>query len=64
MSIKKVMVVGSGQMGAGIAQVFAKAGMDVYLNDISEEAIFMALIKPILLVNIFLIFLFSFILST
>lgn len=39
MSIKKVMVVGSGQMGAGIAQVFAKAGMDVYLNDISEEIV-------------------------
>ncbi|MFC4710884.1 3-hydroxybutyryl-CoA dehydrogenase [Enterococcus eurekensis] len=39
MSIKKVMVVGSGQMGAGIAQVFAKAGMQVYLNDISEEIV-------------------------
>ncbi|MEG2253727.1 MAG: 3-hydroxybutyryl-CoA dehydrogenase [Vagococcus sp.] len=37
MSINKVMVVGSGQMGAGIAQVFAKAGKEVYLNDISEE---------------------------
>ena len=39
MSIKKVMVVGSGQMGAGIAQVFAKAGIQVYLNDISEEIV-------------------------
>lgn len=39
MSIKTVMVVGSGQMGSGIAQVFAKAGMKVYLNDISEEIV-------------------------
>lgn len=39
MSIKKVMVVGSGQMGAGIAQVFAKSGLEVYLNDISEEIV-------------------------
>ncbi|MGF2053901.1 3-hydroxybutyryl-CoA dehydrogenase [Vagococcus fluvialis] len=39
MSIKKVMVIGSGQMGAGIAQVFAKSGLEVYLNDISEEIV-------------------------
>ena len=39
MSIKKVMVVGSGQMGAGITQVFAKSGLEVYLNDISEEIV-------------------------
>ncbi|MGL5686047.1 MAG: 3-hydroxybutyryl-CoA dehydrogenase [Vagococcus fluvialis] len=39
MSIKKVMVVGSGQMGAGIAQVFAKSGLEVSLNDISEEIV-------------------------
>jgi len=39
MNIEKVMVVGSGQMGSGIAQVFAKAGMTVYLNDISEEIV-------------------------
>lgn len=26
-------------MGAGIAQVFAKSGLEVYLNDISEEIV-------------------------
>ncbi len=35
--IKKVMVIGSGQMGSGIAQVMAQAGYDVILNDIKEE---------------------------
>ncbi|MGT2800944.1 3-hydroxybutyryl-CoA dehydrogenase [Streptococcus marmotae] len=37
MEIKTVMVIGSGQMGSGIAQVFAQAGFTVYLNDIKEE---------------------------
>ncbi|HFI0451064.1 TPA: 3-hydroxybutyryl-CoA dehydrogenase [Streptococcus suis] len=37
MEITKVMVIGSGQMGSGIAQVFAKAGYTVYLNDIKLE---------------------------
>lgn len=37
MSIEKVMIIGSGQMGSGIAQVFAQAGYTVYLNDIKEE---------------------------
>lgn len=37
MTISKVMVIGSGQMGSGIAQVFAQAGFTVYLNDIKEE---------------------------
>lgn len=31
------MVIGAGQMGNGIAQVFAQAGYSVYLNDIKEE---------------------------
>ena len=35
--ISKVMIIGSGQMGSGIAQVFAQAGFTVYLNDIKEE---------------------------
>jgi 3-hydroxybutyryl-CoA dehydrogenase len=37
MSIKKVMVVGAGQMGSGIAQVCAMAGYDVILNDLKQE---------------------------
>lgn len=39
MEIKNVMVIGSGQMGSGIAQVFAQAGYTVYLNDIKLEAV-------------------------
>src|SRR6476661_7911556 len=35
--IKKVGVIGSGQMGNGIAHVAALAGFDVVLNDISED---------------------------
>ncbi|WP_438314923.1 3-hydroxybutyryl-CoA dehydrogenase [Sporosarcina sp. FA9] len=38
MEIKKVMVIGAGQMGSGIAQVCAQAGYAVYLNDIKEES--------------------------
>ncbi|WP_124974835.1 3-hydroxybutyryl-CoA dehydrogenase [Ligilactobacillus salitolerans] len=37
MEIKKVLVVGAGQMGNGIAQSFAQAGYDVVLNDIKQE---------------------------
>jgi 3-hydroxybutyryl-CoA dehydrogenase len=39
MEIRKVGVVGAGQMGNGIAHVMAAAGYDVLLNDISQEAI-------------------------
>ncbi|WP_397543650.1 3-hydroxybutyryl-CoA dehydrogenase [Roseovarius salis] len=39
MEIRKVGVVGAGQMGNGIAHVMAAAGYDVLLNDVSEEAI-------------------------
>ena len=38
MTIKTIMVIGAGQMGAGIAQVCAQAGYDVLLNDIKEES--------------------------
>lgn len=37
LSINKVMVIGSGQMGSGIAQVLAQAGYSVILNDIKQE---------------------------
>ena len=37
MEIRTVGIVGAGQMGAGIAQVFAEAGYDVTLNDIDQE---------------------------
>jgi len=39
MDIKKVLVVGAGTMGSGIAQVCAQSGMRVFLNDISQELI-------------------------
>ncbi|MGY4329489.1 3-hydroxyacyl-CoA dehydrogenase [Bradyrhizobium sp. LB7.2] len=35
--IKKVGVIGAGQMGSGIAHVAALAGFDVVLNDISAD---------------------------
>ena len=37
LSINKVMVIGSGQMGSGIAQVLAQTGYSVILNDIKQE---------------------------
>jgi 3-hydroxybutyryl-CoA dehydrogenase len=39
MGINTVLVVGSGLMGSGIAQVCAQAGIQVVLNDVSEEAL-------------------------
>jgi 3-hydroxybutyryl-CoA dehydrogenase len=37
--IKKVGIIGAGQMGAGIAHVAALAGFDVVLNDMTEERV-------------------------
>jgi 3-hydroxybutyryl-CoA dehydrogenase len=37
--MKKVMVVGAGFMGSGIAQVCAQTGFHVYLMDVNEEAL-------------------------
>ncbi|KAA9032820.1 3-hydroxybutyryl-CoA dehydrogenase [Niallia endozanthoxylica] len=37
MKIEKVMVIGAGQMGSGIAQVCAQAGYDVILNDLNVQ---------------------------
>ncbi len=39
MEIKKIMVIGAGQMGGGIAQVAAQAGLQVVLNDIDAAFI-------------------------
>lgn len=44
-SIKKIMVIGSGQMGSGVVQVLATAGYTVYMNDIKEESVQNGLIK-------------------
>ena len=45
MAIQSVGVIGAGQMGNGIAHVFAAAGFDVLLHDISPEAVAAALEK-------------------
>jgi 3-hydroxybutyryl-CoA dehydrogenase len=43
MEIRQVGVVGAGQMGNGIAHVFALAGYDVLMTDISEDSLAKAL---------------------
>jgi 3-hydroxybutyryl-CoA dehydrogenase len=43
MNIRKVGVIGAGQMGNGIAHVAALAGYDVLLNDVAEDRIKAAL---------------------
>ena len=37
--IKTIAVAGAGTMGAGIAQVCAQAGYDVWLYDVAETAL-------------------------
>ncbi|MBT2756578.1 3-hydroxybutyryl-CoA dehydrogenase [Mesobacillus foraminis] len=37
MKVEKIMVIGAGQMGSGIAQVCAEAGYSVLLNDLKDE---------------------------
>ena len=39
MAIETIQVVGAGQMGSGIAQVAAQAGLSVRLSDVNEKAI-------------------------
>jgi 3-hydroxybutyryl-CoA dehydrogenase len=43
MAIKKIGVIGAGQMGNGIAQVCAAAGFDVVMSDVSEDRLKAAL---------------------
>jgi 3-hydroxybutyryl-CoA dehydrogenase len=43
MTIKKIGVIGAGQMGNGIAHVAALAGYDVVLTDVSDDALTAAL---------------------
>ena len=37
MEIKKVGVIGAGQMGSGIAQITAQAGIEVVIRDIEDR---------------------------
>ncbi|MBM4351495.1 MAG: 3-hydroxybutyryl-CoA dehydrogenase, partial [Deltaproteobacteria bacterium] len=37
MAISKVLIVGAGLMGSGIAQVCAQAGLNVLITDVSRE---------------------------
>jgi 3-hydroxybutyryl-CoA dehydrogenase len=39
LAIEKIQVVGAGQMGSGIAQVAAQAGLSVRLSDVNGEAV-------------------------
>ena len=39
MAIEKVQVVGAGQMGSGIAQIAAQAGLAVHLADVEQEMV-------------------------
>ena len=43
MKMGKVLVIGSGTMGGGIAQVCAQAGIHVFMTDISQEILDRAL---------------------
>lgn len=37
MEMKKIMVIGAGQMGSGIAQVIAQSGLEVILQDLKDD---------------------------
>lgn len=39
MAVEKIQIVGAGQMGSGIAQVAAQAGLAVHLADVNEKAL-------------------------
>ena len=48
MTIKSVGVVGAGQMGNGIAHVFAAAGFDVLINDTALSDAYLEAAKDVL----------------
>ena len=54
MNIKTVMVIGAGQMGGGIAQVMAAAGIKTYINDMDMDIVNkrMAVIDGLLTKNV------------
>ena len=39
MDIRRVLIIGAGTMGHGIAQVAAQAGMDAYLFDVDADRV-------------------------
>ena len=39
MGLNTIGIIGAGQMGAGIAQVAAQSGLNILLNDISDEMV-------------------------
>ena len=43
--IKKVGIIGAGQMGSGIAHVCGLSGYDVLLNDINQERLDEAIVE-------------------
>jgi len=51
MEIKRIMVVGAGQMGSGIAQVAAQSGYEVMLSDLSSDSLSRALTSIARLLN-------------
>ncbi|MBV8055759.1 MAG: 3-hydroxybutyryl-CoA dehydrogenase, partial [Deltaproteobacteria bacterium] len=39
MGLSTIGIIGAGQMGAGIAQIAAQSGLNILLNDISDEMV-------------------------
>ena len=45
MEIKKVLIIGAGQMGSGIAEIMARGGIEVVLQDVQKEYVEKGLAK-------------------